>query len=115
MAAPLKHFLDTTADLWVQRALEGKPAGVFCSTASLHGGQESTLLTMMNPLLHHGMVVCGLPYSLPELNTTTGGGTPYGPSHHAGLNNDMPISEAETQLCIAMGERIAKLALKLGS
>jgi NAD(P)H dehydrogenase (quinone) len=115
MAAPLKHFLDGSGGLWVSGALIDKPAAVFTSSSSLHGGQESTLLTMMNPLLHHGMVVCGLPYSLPELNTTTGGGTPYGPSHHAGLNNDMPISEAENQLCIAMGERIAKLALKLDS
>jgi NAD(P)H dehydrogenase (quinone) len=115
MAAPLKHFLDGSGGLWVSGALIDKPAAVFTSSSSLHGGQESTLLTMMIPLLHHGMVICGLPYSLSELNTTTGGGTPYGPSHLAGLRNDMSISEAESQLCVAMGERIAKLALNLGS
>jgi len=113
MAAPLKYFLDSTGSLWVSGALIDKPAAVFTSSSSLHGGQESTLLSMMNPLLHHGMVICGLPYSLPQLNTTSGGGTPYGPSHHAGPDSNKLISDSETQLCIAMGERIAKLALKL--
>ncbi len=113
MAAPLKYFLDSTGSLWVSGGLIDKPAAVFTSSSSLHGGQESTLLSMMNPLLHHGMVICGLPYSLPQLNTTSGGGTPYGPSHHAGPDSNKLISDSETQLCIAMGERIAKLALKL--
>lgn len=113
MAAPLKYFLDSTGSLWVSGALIDKPAAVFTSSSSLHGGQESTLLSMMNPLLHHGMVICGLPYSLSQLNTTSGGGTPYGPSHHAGPDSNKSISDSETQLCIAMGERIAKLALKL--
>jgi len=113
MAAPLKYFLDSTGGLWVSGALINKPAAVFTSSSSLHGGQESTLLSMLNPLLHHGMVVCGLPYSLPDLNTTTSGGTPYGPSHHAGPNSDQPISEAESRLCLALGQRIAELACRL--
>ncbi|MDX1268319.1 MAG: NAD(P)H:quinone oxidoreductase [Oceanisphaera sp.] len=113
MAAPLKYFLDSTGGLWVSGALIGKPAAVFTSTASLHGGQEGTLLTMLPPLLHHGMVICGLPYTLPELNNTTSGGTPYGPSHHAGPDSDKPISESESRLCLAMGRRLAELAMKL--
>ena len=113
MAAPLKHFLDSAGGLWISGALIDKPAAVFTSSSSLHGGQESTLLTMINPLLHHGMIICGLPYSLPELNTTTGGGTPYGPSHYAGPDSNMPVSDTENQLCLAMGHRIAELALKL--
>jgi len=113
MAAPLKHFLDSSGGLWVSGALINKPAAVFTSSSSLHGGQESTLLTMINPLLHHGMIICGLPYTLPQLNTTTTGGTPYGPSHYAGPDSDNSISDAENQLCLAMGERIAELALKL--
>ncbi len=113
MAAPLKYFLDTTGGLWVSGALINKPAAVFTSTSSLHGGQESTLLSMMNPLLHHGMVLCGLPYTLPELNTTTSGGTPYGPSHHAGPDSDNPVTEAETRLCLSLGRRVAELAVKL--
>ena len=115
MAAPLKYFLDSTGGLWVSGALIDKPAAVFTSSSSLHGGQESTLLTMLNPLLHHGMVICGLPFTLPELNTTTSGGTPYGPSHYAGPDSDIAISDQENELCRAMGKRIAELALKLQS
>ncbi len=113
MAAPLKYFLDQTSNLWLSSALEGKPAGVFTSTSSLHGGQETTLLSMMIPLLHHGMIITGIPYSAPALNTTTSGGTPYGASHLAGLGSDQPLSEAETELCQVLGERVAKMALKL--
>ncbi len=113
MAAPLKHFLDGTGDLWQEGALAGRPAMVFTSTASLHGGQESTLLTMMLPLLHHGMVISGLPYSLTELMTTTGGGTPYGPSHLAGAAGDLPLGTDEERLCVAGGRRLAELARKL--
>ncbi len=113
MAAPLKHFLDGTSLLWQSGALAGKPACVFTSTASLHGGQEATLLSMMVPLLHHGMLMMGLPYTLPELNATRSGGTPYGASHHAGIADDQPISDAERSLCIAQGKRLAELALKL--
>jgi len=114
MAAPLKHFLDGTSLLWQRGALAGKPACVFTSTASLHGGQETTLLSMMLPLLHHGMVVTGLPYTQAELNATRTGGTPYGASHFAGIADDQPISDAERTLCIAQGKRLAELALKLG-
>ncbi|MBL4821318.1 MAG: NAD(P)H:quinone oxidoreductase [Gammaproteobacteria bacterium] len=113
MAAPLKYFLDTTGGLWVSGALINKPGAVFTSTASLHGGQESTLLSMMNPLLHHGMVICGLPYSEKELNTTTTGGSPYGPSHLAGSGSSRGISEEESSLCRALGKRLAEIALKL--
>src|SRR5688500_4962132 len=114
MAAPLKHFLDGTGLLWQRGALAGKPACVFTSTASLHGGQETTLVSMMLPLLHHGMLVMGLPYTQPELNATRAGGTPYGASHFAGVADDQPISDAERTLCIAQGKRLAELALKLG-
>ncbi|HWM41623.1 MAG TPA: NAD(P)H:quinone oxidoreductase [Burkholderiales bacterium] len=114
MAAPLKHFLDGTSLLWQRGALAGKPACVFTSTASLHGGQETTLVSMMLPLLHHGMLVMGLPYTLPEMNATRTGGTPYGASHFAGVADDQPITEAERTLCIAQGKRLAELALKLG-
>jgi NAD(P)H dehydrogenase (quinone) len=113
MAAPLKHFLDSTGDLWLGGALEGKPAGAFTSTGSLHGGQETTLMTMMVPLLHHGMVVCGLPYSEKSLGETATGGTPYGPSHWAGTGEQQPLSNHEKTLCQAFGERLARLALKL--
>jgi NAD(P)H dehydrogenase (quinone) len=114
MAAPLKYFLDGTSSLWLNGDLIGKPAAVFSSTASLHGGQESTLLSMMLPMLHHGMVLCGLPYSNPELTTTTTGGTPYGPTHWGGRENS-PLSPEETTLCRALGKRIATLALKLAN
>jgi len=113
MAAPLKHFLDGTALLWNRGALAGKPACVFTSTASLHGGQETTLVSMMLPLLHHGMVVLGLPYTLAELNATRAGGTPYGASHFAGLGDDLPVSAEERALCIAQGKRLAEIALRL--
>ncbi|MEA1082436.1 NAD(P)H:quinone oxidoreductase [Marinobacter qingdaonensis] len=115
MAAPLKHFLDTTGDLWLSGALAGKPAGAFTSTGSLHGGQESTLLTMMVPLLHHGMVLSGLPYTENALGETSTGGTPYGPSHWAGTGEQLPVSDHEKQLCQALGERLARLALKLAA
>jgi NAD(P)H dehydrogenase (quinone) len=113
MAAPLKYFLDGSSALWLKGALAGKPAAVFTSTASLHGGQETTLLSMMLPLLHHGMLIVGLPYTTPELLTTTGGGTPYGASHHAGAGGDRPLDEAERRLCVALGRRLAETALKL--
>ena len=113
MAAPLKQFLDGTSLLWQRGALAGKPACVFTSTGSLHGGQESTLLSMMLPLFHHGMLVMGLPYTLPEMNATRSGGTPYGASHLAGVADDQPITEAERTLCIAQGKRLAELALRL--
>ena len=113
MAAPLKYFLDTTGALWAKGALANKPAAVFTSTASLHGGQETTLTSMMLPLLHHGMLVLGLPYTLPELNTTTSGGTPYGATHVAGANDDRPLTEEERTLCIALGKCLAETALKL--
>lgn len=113
MAASLKYFLDGTSGLWLKGALIGKPAAVFTSSASMHGGNESTLLSMMIPLLHHGMVILGLPYSEPELTATTSGGTPYGASHVSGPADDKPITEAERKLCIALGKRLAETALKL--
>ena len=112
MAAPLKYFLDGSGDLWSTGALVDKPAAVFTSTASLHGGQESTLLSMQLPLLHHGMILCGLPYSEPGLQKTTGGGTPYGASHHGG-DHQRPLSDCERELCCALGQRVAKLACVL--
>ena len=113
MAAPLKYFLDGTSNLWLTGALVGKPAGVFTSTASLHGGQETTLLSMMMPLLHHGMLITGLPYSESALLNTTGGGTPYGPSHHAGADGKRKLDDHETALCRALGKRLAETAIKL--
>lgn len=110
MAAPMKHFLDETGSLWMSGALINKPGAVFTSTSSLHGGQESTLLSMMLPLLHHGMVFAGLPYSEAALVQTQGGGTPYGASHFAGADSQRPLDEHETALCQALGERIARLA-----
>ena len=115
MAAPLKAFLDSTGPLWLSGALVGKPACVFTSTGSMHGGQETTLLSMMLPLLHHGMLIVGLPYSQAELNATRSGGTPYGASHFGGIADDLPISEAERTLCVAQGKRLAEIALKLGN
>ena len=115
MAAPLKAFIDGTGPLWMKGALAGKPACVFTSTGSLHGGQETTLLSMMLPLLHHGMLIVGLPYSNSELNATRSGGTPYGASHFAGIADDLPISDAERVLCVAQGKRLAEIALKLKS
>ncbi|MGH8509690.1 MAG: NAD(P)H:quinone oxidoreductase [Gammaproteobacteria bacterium] len=113
MAAPLKYFLDGTSDLWVSGALIGKPAAVFTSTSSQHGGQESTLLSMMLPLLHHGMLVLGLPYGEAALMRTVSGGTPYGASHVAGTDSDRPISGDEHELCVALGRRLAHTALYL--
>jgi len=115
MSAPMKHLLDSTSSLWMSGALSGKPAGVFTSTSSMHGGQESTLLSMLNPLLHHGMLISGIPYSEAALAKTTTGGTPYGASHVAGSTNANPISDDEKSLCIALGKRIATFALKLNS
>ena len=113
MAASVKYFLDGTATEWLSGSLTGKPAVVFTSTGSLHGGQESTLLSMMIPLLHHGMLVMGLPYSHPELMTTESGGGPYGASHWAGLDNNRPISEDEKKLAIALGRRLAETVSRL--
>ena len=113
IAAPLKHFLEGTTTLWHSGALAGKPACVFTSAGSLHGGHETTLVSMMLPLLHHGMLIVGLPYTQAELNATRDGGTPYGASHFAGTADDRPIAEAERALCIAQGRRLAEAALKL--
>jgi NAD(P)H dehydrogenase (quinone) len=115
MAAPLKHFWDGTSLLWQRGELAGKPACVFTSTASLHGGQETTLVSMMLPLLHHGMLVLGLPYTHAELNATRSGGTPYGASHFAGIGDDLPLTEHERTLCVAQGKRLAEIALKLAA
>lgn len=115
MAAPLKYFLDTTAELWLSGALVGKPAAVFTSTSSLHGGQEATLLSMMLPLLHQGMLLVGIPYTEVALSTTTTGGTPYGGSHLSGNESKNPISEDEKSLMIALGKRVAFIAQKLKS
>ena len=109
MAAPVKHFLDSTSSQWLKGSLINKPACVFTSSSSMHGGQESTLLSMMIPLFHHGMVMCGLPYSEPALHETRSGGSPYGVSHVA-LDNAVTLTEDEKSLCIAQGKRLAKLA-----
>ncbi len=113
MAAPLKYFLDGSSPLWLTGALINKPAGVFTSSSSLHGGQESTLLSMALPLLHHGMLFCGIPYSESGLTNTRAGGTPYGASHWAGVQNENTLTPDEIQLCQAQGERIARLAQTL--
>jgi len=113
MAAAMKYFLDGTSPQWMSGTLINKPACVFTSTASMHGGQESTLLSMMNPLIHHGMIIVGLPYSEPALTTTLTGGTPYGASHTAGADGKNPISDDEQALCIAQGKRLAQIAAKL--
>lgn len=115
MAAPLKYFLDSTSGLWLEGALIGKPAALFTSTSSLHGGQESTLLSMLLPLLHHGMLILGLPYSAAELMHTRTGGTPYGASHYAGADNQQPLSEDEKALCRTLGRRLAETAQRLGA
>ncbi|HEX6591370.1 MAG TPA: NAD(P)H:quinone oxidoreductase [Moraxellaceae bacterium] len=112
MAAPLKYFLDGTSSLWLNGALIDKPACVFTSTSSPHGGQESTLLSMMLPLLHHGMVLLGIPYAEPGLVRTTGGGTPYGASHLAGSDNQRAVDEQETALALALGRRLARHSRK---
>jgi NAD(P)H dehydrogenase (quinone) len=113
MAAPVKHFLDTLGAEWASGTLIGKPAGMFTSTATMHGGQESTLLSMMVPLLHHGCVIAGIPYSETALNTTRSGGTPYGASHVAGAKDDPQLTDDETALARALGRRVAQLALRL--
>lgn len=115
MAAPMKQFWETTSTEWLCGDLIDKPAAVFTSSSSMHGGNEATLLTMMLPLLHHGMIIQGLPYSEPSLNATTSGGTPYGASHIAGLKNDNQLTEDEKNLCIALGYRLATTAKKLAS
>ncbi|MBK1702636.1 NAD(P)H:quinone oxidoreductase [Thiococcus pfennigii] len=115
MAAPLKFFLDGTSSLWLSGGLAGKPAAVFTSTGTLHGGQESTLLSMMLPLLHHGMLLLGLPYSEPDLVNTTTGGAPYGATHVAGSDAKRPLSDEERRLCQALGRRLAKTAQALGT
>jgi len=115
MSASLKYFLDQTTGHWFQGTLTGKPAGVFTTTGSMHGGQESTLLSMMIPLLHHGMLICGIPYSNPELMQTQRGGTPYGASHVSGEDGQEPLSDHESALCKALGSRIALHAQKLKS
>jgi NAD(P)H dehydrogenase (quinone) len=113
MAAPMKYFWDSTSELWLNGALAGKPAAVFTSTSMMHGGQETTLVSMMLPLLHHGMLILGLPYSERDLTLTRSGGTPYGASHTAGAASDEPITEHEKRLCVALGRRLAECALKL--
>lgn len=110
MAAPLKYFLDGTSSLWLNGALIDKPACVFTSTSSLHGGQETTLTSMMLPLLHHGMVILGIPYAEPGLVRTTGGGTPYGASHFAGSGNERTVDAIESELCLNLGRRLARHA-----
>jgi NAD(P)H dehydrogenase (quinone) len=115
MAAPLKYFLDGTAGEWLRGTLAGKPACVFTSTSTQHGGNESTLLSMMLPLLHHGMLIVGIPYTEPLLNSTRDGGTPYGASHVAGDGNALPVSEPEKALAFALGKRLAQAALKLAA
>lgn len=115
MAAPLKYFLDGTSPVWLSGALAGKPACVFTSTGSLHGGQEATLLSMMLPLLHHGMLILGLPYTEPDLMRTASGGTPYGVSHHAGGDGLRPVDEDELRLAVAQGKRLARHALQLAA
>lgn len=113
MAAPMKHFLDSTGAEWVSGALVGKPAAVFTSTATMHGGQESTLLSMMIPLLHHGMLLVGIPFTETELSTTTTGGTPYGASHVSGADRNNPISDDERKLARTLGRRVASIAKQL--
>lgn len=113
MAAPMKYFLDGTSSLWLAGELVGRPAAVFSSTASMHGGQETTLMSMMLPLFHHGMLLLGLPYTEPALTTTQSGGTPYGATHVAGINSDRPLTEDEITLAKRLGERLAKAAIQL--
>jgi NAD(P)H dehydrogenase (quinone) len=113
MAAPLKHFLDGTGAEWISGTLAGKPAGVFTSTSTMHGGQESTLLSMMVPLLHHGMLLVGVPFTEAAINATTSGGTPYGASHVAGMAGDRPVSDDERTIARALGRRVADVAVRL--
>ncbi len=115
MAAPLKYFLDSTGSLWLAGALSGKPAGVFTAASALHGGQESTLLTMMLPLLHHGMLLVGLPFTEPALHETRSGGTPYGASHWSGSASNPLLDNEEKRLCRALGRRLAGVAQRLAA
>jgi NAD(P)H dehydrogenase (quinone) len=115
MAAPLKYFIDGLGPEWARGALSGKPAAVFSSTSTMHGGNEATLLTMMLPLLHHGMVIVGIPYTEAELNSTRTGGSPYGATHVSGTANDRPISDEESKLAFALGKRLAGVAKRLGA
>ena len=115
MAASLKYFIDGTGAQWISGTLAGKPACVFTSTGSLHGGQEMTLVSMMIPLLHHGMLLVGLPYTEPDLTATTTGGTPYGASHVAGIDAQRPVDETERRLAVALGRRLAQTAVKLAA
>ncbi|MEO6925699.1 MAG: NAD(P)H:quinone oxidoreductase [Rhodanobacter sp.] len=115
MAAPLKYFLDSTGAEWASGALAGKPAALFTSTSTMHGGQESTLLTMALPLLHHGMLLLGVPFTEPRLTSTRTGGTPYGASHVAGAKGENPISEDERELARALGRRLADVARRLAA
>jgi NAD(P)H dehydrogenase (quinone) len=115
MAAPLKYFIDGLGADWARGTLAGKPAAVFSSTASMHGGQEATLISMMLPLLHHGMLVVGLPYTEPDLNATRSGGSPYGATHVSGAANDRPVTDEETRLAFALGKRLASVARKLAT
>lgn len=114
MAAPMKYFLDTTSSLWLSGSTVDKPAAVFSSSSSLHGGQETTLISMMMPLFHLGFVLLGIPYTESDLNTTQSGGTPYGATHHAGTSGKNPVTEEEQRLCFALGKRLAETAMKLG-
>jgi NAD(P)H dehydrogenase (quinone) len=113
MAAPLKYFLESTSALWLEGSLCEKPAAVFSSSASLHGGQESTLLSMILPLLHHGMLILGIPFTEPSLHKTRSGGTPYGATHVAGSESDLPLTPEEKELCIILGKRLACVTLQL--
>jgi NAD(P)H dehydrogenase (quinone) len=115
MAAPLKYFIDGLGADWARGTLAGKPAAVFSSTASMHGGQEATLISMMLPLLHHGMLLVGLPYTEPDLNATRSGGSPYGATHVSGAANDRPVTDEETRLAFALGKRLATVARKLAA
>ena len=115
MAAPLKYFLDGLGPEWTRGTLAGKPAAVFSASASMHGGQESTLLSMMLPLFHHGMILVGIPYTEPDMNATRSGGTPYGASHVSGIANDRPVSDEEARLAFALGKRLAGLVKRLAA
>jgi NAD(P)H dehydrogenase (quinone) len=115
MAAPLKHYLDSTGAEWASGALVGKPAAAFTATSTMHGGQETTLVSMLLPLLHHGALIVGIPYTEPALNATTTGGTPYGASHVSGLQHERPISDDERTLARRLGRRVAEIAVKLSS
>lgn len=115
MAAPLKYFIDGLGAEWAAGTLAGKPAAVFSSTSSMHGGQETTLVSMMMPLLHHGMLVVGIPYTEPALNATRSGGTPYGATHVSGIVNDRPVTDDESKLAFALGRRLAQVAKKLSA